>query len=198
MGLGQNRWWLGAGVDTGEPPRGGLARHKSPRIGGGNAMTLVIGPGDFDPDSEVGRVASTIAEHDLFAGLPWESIDNLVPAFRVEEFQHGEIDCHCPDALHDAFLVLEGQIALTDRVGGLEHVLELGGFGTVFNLDGLLGLKESHRTARALGRVKLVVMDTKLLDREFDRDPGTGYKIIRYFAKLLVVQHDKELEHWLA
>lgn len=160
--------------------------------------TGLVGPGDFERNAEVGRLASTVAEHDLFAGLPWESIDKLVPAIRVEEFQVGEIDCHCPDALHDGFLVLEGRVALTHRVGGLEHVLELGGFGTVFNLDGLLGLNESHRAARALGRVKLLVIDTRLLDREFDRDPGTGYKIIRYFAKLLVVQHDKELEHWLA
>ena len=157
----------------------------------------MVAPGDFARNAEVGRLASTIAEHDLFAGLPWESIDKLVPAFRIQEFQVGEIDCLCPDALHDAFLVLEGRIALTHRVGGLEHVLALAGFGTVFNLDGLLGLEESHRAARALGRVKLLVIDTKLLARAFDRDPGAGCKIIRYFAKLLVVQHDKELEHWL-
>lgn len=155
------------------------------------------GPGNFERDADVGHLVAAIAAHQLFAGLPWASIPGLVPAFRVEEFQDEEISCHCPDALHDGFLVLEGRVAITHRLRGLEHVLELAGFGTVFNLDAMLGLEESHRAARALGRVKLLVMDTQLLEREFDGHPEIGYRIIKSFAKLMVVQHDKVLEHWV-
>jgi CRP-like cAMP-binding protein len=116
---------------------------------------------------------------------------------RIKEFQDEEISCHCPDALHDGFLVLEGRVAITHQLRGLEHVLELGGFGTVFNLEGLVGIEKSHGAARALGRVRLLVMDTTLLMREFDSHPEVGYPLIKNFAKLLIVQHDKVFEHWV-
>lgn len=157
-------------------------------------MVILTG---LEQNGEVGRLACAITEHRLFAGLPWENIPELVPALRTKEFQDEEISCHCPDALHDGFLVLEGRVAITHRLRGLEHVLELAGFGTVFNLEGLLGIEESHRAARALGKIRLLVMDTELLKRQFGSHPEIGYPIIKNFAKLMVVQHDKVFEHWV-
>lgn len=144
------------------------------------------------------ELAEVIARYDLFSGLSQEKIPLLATALSVKTYQDEEVECRCPTASHDAFLVLEGKVAVTQAFGAVQHVLELAGFGVVFNAGGLVGLDSIGRGARALGKVKLIAIDTRKLGELANRDCEVGYTVLRNLTRLLVAQWDRQLAHLLA
>lgn len=161
-------------------------------------MALPSSRHDARTSEDVVQLAEAIARYDLFAGLDEEKIPDLVPALSVKTFQDEEIECRCPTASHDAFLVLDGKVAITQAIGDVQHVLELAGFGVVFNAGGLVGLDSIGKGALALGKVKLIAIDTRKLGELADRDCEVGYTVVRNLTRLLVAQWDRQLDHLLA
>lgn len=141
------------------------------------------------------KIASAMEQHDLFSGLPEKKLPSLIPACRIKEFQDEEIVCHCPDASHDAFLVLDGKAAIILSRNGLTYILELAGFGGVFNVEKLVDAANDDQGGRALGRVKLLAMDAAMLKKLFKVDPTVGYPFIRNLANLLMAQYQREISH---
>ena len=135
--------------------------------------------------------------HGLFAGVPANKLGRLVPACRVKRYAGVPIKCACPDALHDAYIGLEGTTAITYELAGLEHVVELAGFGVVYNVGGLAGTEQSHRSARALGEVEVLAIDCELLHEVLDSDPSLSAPIFKNLSKLVIKQSDRHLEHVL-
>ena len=80
------------------------------------------------------ELGAVMERHGLFAGVPANKLGRLVPACRVKRYAGVPIKCACPDALHDAYIGLEGTTAITYELAGLEHVVELAGFGVVYNV----------------------------------------------------------------
>ena len=146
------------------------------------------------------QLLSAIATHGLFAGLPHRKVEGLFPACLLEQYQDEEIVCRCPAevAHHDAFLVLNGKVAVKYRLGDAEHVMELAGFGTLFNVGGVVEAKGDDVGARALGPVVLMMMDAEKLGQMFAEDPSVGYVVVRNLTKLLMEQHRKYLERYLS
>ena len=161
-------------------------------------MLLPLSSRNNDERSEAeARLVCELADHGLFEGLESDQIVRLVPTCRVKTFNDEEIGCHCHDVHHDAFVVAEGTVAISYTVGGLEHTVELAGFGAVFNVGGMFGFVERHKGARALGTVKLMAIDTEILRRMLDDDTRLGYPVLKNLARLLMAQFDRELEHQL-
>ncbi len=148
-----------------------------------------------DDVSEAGweKIASAMEQHDLFSGLPEKKLPSLIPACRIKEFQDEEIVCHCPDA----FLVLDGKAAITLGRNDLTYILELAGFGGVFNVENLVDAANDNQDARALGWVKLLVMDTAMLKKLFKVDPTVGYPFIRNLTSLLMSQCQRQISHFV-
>jgi hypothetical protein len=83
---------------------------------------------------------------------------------------------------YDAIIVLDGTIAINYKVGFIEHVLELAGYGSGFNAGGL-------------GDVRLVEVDTRRLGEYFDLDSALAHCVLENLPKLLILQSKKQLEH---
>ena len=63
------------------------------------------------------------------------------------------IVCHCSDASHDSFLLIDGVLAVTRKMGDDVHVVNLEGTGAVFVVGPMMGLsQEGAAGLRALGR----------------------------------------------
>ena len=151
---------------------------------------------DQSPEDNYQLTHELVKGHNLFAELTEEEIERVMPALRLKKFHNREITCHCPDAHHDAFLVVEGTVALSlSTDDGLQHVLELAGFGTMFNVGGLLGFVEPHKSARALGTVRLLALDTEMLGHVLEDDKHIGYSVLKTLMGLHVAQCDRQLDH---
>lgn len=146
-----------------------------------------------------GRFLQSLSEHHLFAGLKPDQVGKLFGSLMVEDFKDEEIVCRCPAQIahHDAFLVLSGKVAIKLRTGSVEHVLDLAGFGTIFNIEGLLELTRQDIGARALGAVELMMIDVEKLLKYFSQESEAGYLIMRNLARLSVEQHRKYLERYV-
>lgn len=145
------------------------------------------------------RAIAAITTHGLCEGVPKDKLEKLFPACNIEEITDDEIVCHCAAELahHDAFLVLDGKVAIKYRQGVLEHVLELAGYGALFNISNLVGWQGDDVGARALGRAEILAIDTEKLLKLFEDDPSIGYRMTRNLARLLMEQHKKHLAHYL-
>ncbi|MBI2867727.1 MAG: Crp/Fnr family transcriptional regulator [Chloroflexi bacterium] len=144
------------------------------------------------------EVVVALGEYPVFTGLPEDRIPTLAATMAVKTFKEEEIVCHCPDATHDAFVVLKGVVALSRHRGDEEHVLDLSDLGAVFNVAALVGDEKEAGTARALGAVELLHIDSHKLHDLMERDPALGYPLVRNLCRLLLAQFNRQLERLLA
>jgi len=126
-------------------------------------------------------------------GLTSKQITSLFPAWRVKSFNDEEIRCECPDVPHEAFVLSCGRAATTFRSGSVEHVIELGDVGDVYNVGGLVDYEDCCVGARALGSVQIIAIDTRLLDILFASDTETGYRVLKNVANLVMQQLERRL-----
>ena len=91
-----------------------------------------------DRFDEVAKVTTSLRGFDLFESLSDSDFERLVPRFRVLEFRDEDIVCHCPDAFHDVFVVLEGKSSLSRKRGQDLYPLEVEGTGAVINAPRLV------------------------------------------------------------
>lgn len=143
-------------------------------------------------------LAKVLRHHALFEDMDSTNLVALRPALRVKEFQDEEIVCHCPDATHDAFVLLEGVASVTRRQGDDVHVVDLSREGSVHNVGPLLGMEKEPGDVRALGKVRILAMDHQMLTEAFEREPQLGYQCVRLIARLVLEQVERELEGCLA
>lgn len=153
-----------------------------------NGEALIAGHDDL---------AQAVLGSGLFTGLPGRAIHLLTPALRVKKFADEEIVCHCPDAAHDAFVVLSGTVAVTRLIDDLDYVVDLSGRGAVFNVAQLLDVDMRHAGARAAGAVSLIAVDSAALRRLIDENREIGLALIRNLGRLLAAQMDRQLVHCL-
>ena len=121
----------------------------------------------------------------------------LVPACPAKVFQDETIECHCPDASDEAFVVLKGTVGATRLIGQVEHVVEPLGFGATFKIGGLIGYDDGVRSARATDRVEIVAIDNRKLIEMFDSSSVLGYLCLKNLLRLIMRQSDKQLDHYL-
>lgn len=150
----------------------------------------VASPGSTDASTLV----AALHTYPIFSGLSPETLTRLVPMFRVKEFSDEEIVCHCPDAKHDAFTVLDGKVALTYARGDDLHVVDLEGTGGVFNTAPLFDAPSNHLGARALNRVQVLAIDTEALKPALMKDAQSGYTIARNLGRLTLLQSDRLIQ----
>ena len=70
----------------------------------------------------VERLLSTLNAHPLFRDIHRAQVRLLSRSLRVKEYQDEEIICHCSDACHDSFLLIDGVVAVTRKMGDDVHV----------------------------------------------------------------------------
>lgn len=147
------------------------------------------------PDAQ--SLTLRLRENRLFSELSEDQIKKLVPAFRVKQFKDEDIICHCPDATHDAFILLDGKVAVKLMLGDLQYVIELQGAGAVFNAPGLLHVHSPYSIATALGTAVLIALDSDQIHTIISKDAQIGSAIFKTASRLIVEQYEKQLEHLL-
>ena len=140
---------------------------------------------------------SLLEKYAIFDGLAPGWVGKLVPAFQIKEFRDEEIVCHCPDASHDAFVLLKGTVAVTRKKGEAIHVLQLEGLGPVFNIGPLIGLEKDPAGVRALGSVELLGIDSIMLNRVMHLEWEIGFKLLRNLCRLVMIQNGRILDRYI-
>ena len=149
------------------------------------------------PSEDQQALISQISQYSLFEGVKYEELGSLVPALRVKNFENEDIVCHCPDATHDALILLSGVVAMTKKMGAALHVIRLERTGSVFNIGPLVGLMPEPTGAKALEGVVIIAIDTKMVRQMLDMQPTMGYVLARNMCRLSLLQADQMLEHFL-
>lgn len=146
---------------------------------------------------EVVGLAKALKQRGLFEGLSDGQLQRLVPILRIKEFQDEEIVCHCPDATHDAFLLLEGRVSLSRKRGDALYPLEIEEPGALVNEARLVGLADNYFGARALGRATLLTIDSRDFQARVREDPGAGVILLRNLYRLSLLQREGMIDHLL-
>lgn len=151
-----------------------------------------------EPSAEEQRLLlQHVRDIDILENLSQEQIRGLIPAFRFKVTRNEDVACHCPDATHDAFILLKGTVAVTRDHQEDRHVVDLATPGDVFNVGVLMGAKYDYVASRALAEVEVMALDTKMLVNIAKVDPQIGYKVLRSFGRLMSEQMARQLEHLL-
>lgn len=161
---------------------------------GRSLQTSVVSP---SPSEEKTRLQAVLSTYPLFQDVEPGDLDHLIPACRFKELQDEEVVCHCPDASHDAFVLLKGSVSITRRRGEAIHNVLLQRPGAAFNLGPLLGLSPNGAGARALGKVELLALDSVMVTEMLQRNPHLGYRLIRNLGRLALDQCERQLERYL-
>lgn len=148
-------------------------------------------------EAERDLLLNIVRESGLLRELSGQQIRNLAPACRFETFNTGEITCHCPDASHDAFILVKGMVAVTRKHKEDEHVVELAMKGAVVNVCILMGSEFCYIGARAVGEAQVVALDSRMLLGIFDKDPRLGYLFMRSVGHMMSEQTAQHLDHLL-
>lgn len=147
--------------------------------------------------SERESLIAALRGNDLFGDLSENKIKKLVPAFRVKEFNGEQITCHCPDASHDSFVVVQGRVAVTRRKGEFEHTLELEDKGGIINVGLMTEGMSPYTGARALGQTTVLAIDTKKVASLAQEDPELGSILFKNVCSILSGQFEKQLDRLL-
>ena len=161
-------------------------------------MTLGIFKKEHEvTEEEQDLLLKIVRETGLLRELSGQQVRSLAPACRFKTFNTGEIACHCPDANHDAFILVRGLVAVTRKHKEDEHVIELAMKGAVVNACILMGSEFCYVGARAVGEAQVVSMDSRMLLEIFDKDPQLGYLFMRSVGHLMSEQTAQHLDHLL-
>lgn len=144
------------------------------------------------------RLFEEALRYGMFGGAAPKKLDDLVPALRIKEFQDEPIECHCSDARHEAFIILEGKAAATRKLGPVEHIVDLVGFGAMFKMGGLVGHEDRFSGARALGPTKVIAIDTELMNRALAANGDLGYICMKNLGRLMMMSMERQLDRHLA
>lgn len=145
-----------------------------------------------------GSLEFALKQYSLFEGLSPALLTKLSPVLQVKDFKDQEIVCHCPNAFHDAFLLLSGVVAVTRKIGDFLHTVQLEKTGAVFNVGPLVGSEKEQAGARALGSVQILAMDSSRLSQLLPGEAELGYKFIRNICRLALDQHQRQMERYIA
>lgn len=120
----------------------------------------------------------------------------------VETFDAGEVIVAEGDLSREMFVIQSGTVEVTKRVDGREvrlATLERGAFfGEMSLLEGL----PRHATIRAIGEVRLVVIEPGSLLLRIRRDPTFAFEMLQQLSgrvrslgdRLMTLLHTRELE----
>ena len=98
---------------------------------------------------------------------------------QVETFEDGETVVVEGEHGREMFVVQEGRVEVTKHVDGREVRLALLDRGAFFGEMSLLEGLPRHATVRAVGRVKLVVVDPGSLLLRIRRDPTFAFEMLQ-------------------
>ena len=94
-------------------------------------------------------------------------------------FTDGEVIFQEGDDSREMFIIREGQVSISKRIGGEEVVLARRGRGEFFGEMALLESLPRIGTARAIGRVRLVVLYSGGFLQKVRRDPAFAFEILQ-------------------
>lgn len=151
-------------------------------------------PEDSHSSEEQPSFPALLEGHTLAEGLSPKELGSLTPSVRFKAFQDEEIVCNCPDANHDAFVLLRGVVAITRKKDQLLYTVEMERPGAAFNLHPLLGLTPDRAGAKALGSVELLAFDSAILSKILENQPRLGYKLIRNVGRLALDQCERQMD----
>lgn len=151
--------------------------------------------GSLSEEEESLKVA--LQQHEPFQGLSPVELSRLIPAIRFKRFQDEEIVCRCPDASHDAFVLLKGVVALTRRKGDGVYVMQMEKSGAVFNIEALMGLSPEGAGVRALSGVEVLALDSAMVELMLEERPQLGYTFTRTLCRLALKQCHAQLDRYL-
>jgi CRP-like cAMP-binding protein len=147
--------------------------------------------------ADIERLIESLTDRDAFAELTAEQLTALVPVIRIKDYRDSEIVCHCPDITHDVLVVLDGRVAVTREKDGMLHTLQIEGPDAVVNGPRLFGDPPPYTGSRALGQVTSLAIAAPELQKLMNDDPALGVAIASGLIRIMLRQHEAQLDSLL-
>jgi hypothetical protein len=117
-----------------------------------------------------------------------------MPNYEVRQFDKGAVIFNEGDMGDAAYLLQEGQVQVSKQVSGRDKVLaELSPVSVFGEMAVLLPDRKRTATARALDRVKVVVINKKNFDAFIDKTPNIIQSILGVLVQRLKESTDKHI-----
>ncbi len=117
-----------------------------------------------------------------------------MPNYVVEEYVSGKVIFNEGDMGDAAYLLQEGQIEVSKQVAGRSKVLDVLSPVSVFGeMAVLLPDRKRTATAKALGPVKVVVVNKKSFEAFIQKTPGMIQSILNVLVRRLKASTDKHV-----
>lgn len=102
---------------------------------------------------------------------------------QLDSFEDGEIIVVEGEHGREMFVIQEGRVEVTKRVDGRDERLAVLGRGEFFGEMSLLEGLPRHATVRALGRVRLLVVEPGSLLLRIRRDPTFAFEMLQHMSR---------------
>lgn len=102
---------------------------------------------------------------------------------QLDTFEDGEIIVVEGEHGREMFVIQEGRVEVTKRVDGRDERLAVLGRGEFFGEMSLLEGLPRHATVRAMGRVKLLVVEPGSLLLRIRRDPTFAFEMLQHMSR---------------
>lgn len=111
--------------------------------------------------------------------LPEEDLNVLINAVRTRECEAGSIICREGELEHVFYIIQDGKVAFTKKMGKSEQFLGLKGRGEFFGELGVLDRAPRAATVHAISDCKLIEIHEDTLDTLLTRNPSVSRAIMR-------------------
>lgn len=101
----------------------------------------------------------------------------------MESYAAGEIICREGDSGRDLFIVQEGEVEVVKHVGDREVPLSRLGRGAFFGEMSLLEGLPRNATVRAVGPVRVAVVEPGSLLLKIRRDPTFAFEMLQHMSR---------------
>lgn len=102
---------------------------------------------------------------------------------QLDSFEDGEIIVVEGEHGREMFVIQEGRVEVTKRIDGRDERLAVLGRGEFFGEMSLLEGLPRHATVRALGRVRLLVVEPGSLLLRIRRDPTFAFEMLQHMSR---------------
>lgn len=130
----------------------------------------------------------TLAELELFVGLPDRALEAIGAVAEKKRYPPGEIIFSPERASEWAFLLLQGSVRLTVHASSLPEPVTLASLetpGQAFGFSTVIGQGHHNSSAEAVTAVEAVAINGPRFLDYLEKDPEVGFVVMRRVARAL-------------
>ncbi|MDO8531457.1 MAG: Crp/Fnr family transcriptional regulator [Dehalococcoidia bacterium] len=131
---------------------------------------------------DIEKRAAAIAQSEMFQGVPDTLVRRLAEIAEVQKIEAGTILAEQGSASNKICLIVEGKVAVSAVINGLESVVNMLDHGSWFGIFALTDKQHAGGRMRAAFPCRVLWLDAAEVKRALEQDPRVGVMVMTRVA----------------